>query len=143
MVGCNLLRQIDLRCRSGKPNKQNEPFGGLFVYLFGDIKQLPPVKDRPLYSDKTDGSDTVLEGQLLFQASIDKYFFLNTSFRQCEDEQLFRNILDRLNDGETTNEDYKTLMTRCYNKLTANEQSKFSDAIRLYSTNADVKMYND
>ena len=51
MVGCRLLKKIDLRCRTAKPAFQNMSFGGMFVYLFGDIKQLPPVNDRPLYRD--------------------------------------------------------------------------------------------
>ena len=28
---------------------QNKPFGGISVILLGDIGQLPPVGDRPLY----------------------------------------------------------------------------------------------
>ena len=67
MVGCALFRKIDLRCRSAKPKFQHLPFAGMFVYLFGDIKQLPPVRDRPLYSNSFGKSPIYSEGHLLFQ----------------------------------------------------------------------------
>ena len=44
MVGCNLFRFIDLRLQ--KITGKNAPFGGLHVICFGDLYQLPPVKDK-------------------------------------------------------------------------------------------------
>ena len=64
MIGCSLLRKIDLRVRKAIPSRQDEPFGGLFVYFLGDINQLPPVNDRPLYSDKIEGREFLLEAVL-------------------------------------------------------------------------------
>jgi PIF1-like helicase len=43
MVGCALLGMVDKRLRQAKPGYSNVPFGNMFVYLFGDIMQLPPV----------------------------------------------------------------------------------------------------
>ena len=71
----------------------------------GDINQLPPVNDTPLYSDKIEGSEFPLEGQLLFTSSIQKYLFLSFSFRQNESQQIFRDILDRVSNGECTVQD--------------------------------------
>ena len=48
MVGCALLSMVDKRLRQAKPSFSHIPFGNMFVYLFGDIMQLPPVMDRPL-----------------------------------------------------------------------------------------------
>ena len=56
--------------RRAIPSRQDELFGGLFVYFFGVINQLPPVNDRLLYSDKIEGSEFLLEGKLLFTSSI-------------------------------------------------------------------------
>ena len=50
MVGARLLHLIDRRCRDIFPNIA-ESFAGLHVYMFGDFRQLPPVKDAPLYND--------------------------------------------------------------------------------------------
>ena len=35
MIGCSLLRTTDLRVRRAIPLRQDEPFGGLFVYFLG------------------------------------------------------------------------------------------------------------
>ncbi|KAE8739581.1 hypothetical protein FOCC_FOCC014924, partial [Frankliniella occidentalis] len=48
MVGSRLLGYMERRCRDGKPDS-DVIFGGCFVYLVGDIKQLPPVGDYTLY----------------------------------------------------------------------------------------------
>ena len=50
MIGLRLMGMLEQRCQELFPSI-NEPFGGLYVYLFGDFRQLPPVRDLPLYSD--------------------------------------------------------------------------------------------
>ena len=52
MIGLRMLHKIETRFREGKGS--DEPFGGLFVYFFGDLRQLPPVNDLALYSGPTD-----------------------------------------------------------------------------------------
>lgn len=56
-----ILRKIDLRLCRAIPSSQDEPFGRLFIYFQGYIRQLPPVNNRPLYSDKIQGSEFLLE----------------------------------------------------------------------------------
>lgn len=142
LIGCALLKKIDRRCRTAKPDSQNISFGGMYVYLFGDIKQLPPVSDRPLYSERFGKLSIYNEGQMLFR-NMDKYIFLNTSLRQFgNDQQIFRDILDRISNGKVLIEDWKRLMLRTKQNLNKNELSSFKDAIRLFTTNNKVNDYN-
>ncbi len=48
MVGCRLFNIINRRCMQMKSS--TDRFGGLPVYMFGDLFQLPPIGDTPLYS---------------------------------------------------------------------------------------------
>ena len=64
IVGARLLHQIKKRCQNIYLNV-NEDFGGLHVYMLGDFRQLPPVKDTPLYDDKFTDS-MASNGSLIF-----------------------------------------------------------------------------
>ena len=48
-LGPKLLLKIDNRLRQAFPQKQHEPFGGISIILVGDLGQLPPVMDKPIY----------------------------------------------------------------------------------------------
>lgn len=56
---------------------------------------------------------------------------------------MFRDILDRISNGECTVGDYEKLMTRSIQTLPLNECILFNDAVRLFSTNKDVKEFNN
>ena len=47
-VGQSLLGWIDSRCRQDT-GRTDMTFGGVSVILVGDIAQLPPVSDKPLF----------------------------------------------------------------------------------------------
>jgi len=47
--------QIDIQLREAFPEKKNCPFGGRSIILVGDLGQLPPVRDKPLYAGNTTG----------------------------------------------------------------------------------------
>lgn len=46
MLGCSLIKKIDLRCLEAKPNQAHEPFGCLFIHLLEYIKQLLLLMDN-------------------------------------------------------------------------------------------------
>lgn len=137
LIGCSLLKKIDLRLRQ-ITGCHNEAFGGKFLFLFGDLKQLPPVKDRPLYGD---GYNTIYAspGQQLFR-SIHASLILPTSHRQGAGQQLFRDLLDRLAEGATTVADWELLKTRRLDRLV--NASDFIQSLRLFSTVNEVNNYN-
>ena len=47
MVGSMLLKRVDIRLR--QIMGENEDFGGIDVITVGDLKQLPPVFDSPVF----------------------------------------------------------------------------------------------
>jgi hypothetical protein len=141
MCGAGLFKIIDLRLREAKGN--NIPFGGLYVYIFGDINQLPPQGVSPIFTEKEEyDTDLEADGKLLFRKYIKKFIFLDQIFRQNSSEIKFIELLNRLAIGETTYEDYLLLHTRLISN-NLKEIPSFKNAIRIYSTKDKVKEYND
>lgn len=137
MIGARMLHKINQRCMEVK-NNSTEPFGGLFVWFFGDVRQLPPVKDVAIYSTARDEESA--HGMLAF-GSIQRYVFLNTSFRQGPEQQEFRNILDEVAKGTITMPNFEILLTRRA-AVTRHENHLFASAIRLFPTNQLVNSWN-
>jgi hypothetical protein len=52
-LGPRLFIQIDCQLREAFPDKKTSPSGGRSIILVGDLGQLPPVKDNPLYVGNT------------------------------------------------------------------------------------------
>lgn len=140
LIGCSLLRKIDIRSREAKSDNANEPFGGMFLILFGDLKQLPPVFDRPFYGTGFTNQYSDL-GQRLFR-DIEASIILTTSFRQQEDQQRFRDILDRLSNGQTTIADWQTLNQRALSNLSQVEQTQFNNSLHLCDTSEKANSIN-
>ena len=138
MIGLRMLHKIETRCREGKGS--DEPFGGLFVYFFGDLRQLPPVKDLALYSEPTDQYGN--RGKAAF-GSIQLKVILETSHRQDSTNQRFRDILDSVAIGSLSINDWEILMQRRQAIQSEVEKQRFNDAIRLFPTNELVRQYNE
>lgn len=146
MVGATLMGQLERRCKQAKGNK--EPFGGLIVYLFGDIKQLPPVKDRTMYAKRKPGkysSSLQDQGQYAFRRLFSKVHILKYTHRQLgtnkKDEE-FRDALDRLSFGRSNDSDWKLFMSRSTSCVPAHEQIQFKDALHIFTTKQEVLDFN-
>lgn len=143
MIGAKLLCEIDRRLKQITGQKEID-FGGICIYLFGDIRQLPPVLDRVLYKDyKNITKDGLSEfGRILF-VDFEASIFLENSMRQKgKDQKVFRELLDRLSAGESTKADYNLLFNRRFSCFSKQEMEEFKHAIRLYHKNEDVNLYN-
>lgn len=139
MIGANRLWQLNCRLRELQPDK-DEPFGGIFIYFFGDFRQLPPVKDTPLYyqlASTLNGN----KGLKLFQ-TIKHRFELKCTYRQANDKQ-FADLVDRIGLGTITQSDYQTLAKRDFNLLSNAECDSFDKAVYLCSKNINVNRANE
>ena len=136
MVGCRMLEMINMRCKEATGN-YSEDFGGIFTYFFGDVKQLPPVKDSPIYSYNL-RSILAKNGRRVVN-NIEGANVLNTCHRQ---DDRFLRILDNISEGQVSKEDLKILETRMMHMQQGQEEHSFTDAIQLFSTKDELKDLN-
>ena len=75
LVGTRLLYYVEKRSEIF-PNNENK-FGGIYVYLSGDYRQLPPVLDALVYADRS-FDDASSKGALVFKR-FEAFFELRTT----------------------------------------------------------------
>lgn len=146
MVGLKLLSKLHTRCLDAT-NQPNLPFGGFFVFFFGDIRQLPPVIDQPMYRQipirGSVGTVEQLAGRTILN-SFNEFVFLNTVYRQQgHRQQLIRDILERVSIGQCTEEDLRTLYARSILRMTPAQKAEFENATHLFYLNEDAKSFNN
>ncbi|XP_067138715.1 uncharacterized protein [Centruroides vittatus] len=122
MIGARTLYVIERRSREINPEK-DEPFGGFFTYLFGNFRQLPPVKDTPLYSSK--------------------FIELSNSHRENSADSYFTDVLQHLASGDFSDTGLNIPTTRNRAYLSRDEFDRFQTAVELYPTNERVKRSNE
>ena len=141
MLGQASLGWIDRRCRQATGLHEVELFGGKSVILFGDPAQLPPVGDKPLYHSKPP-SAIAEQGYCAYQM-FDKEVIQTVNQRVLGselDQVLFKQLLMRLRNGETTEHDWKQLLARQPSQV---ENIKcFEGVTRLYYSIDEVAKYN-
>jgi hypothetical protein len=139
MVGQNMLGMMDSRLRQLFPADRDTVFGRRSVIFFGDFGQLPPVMDKPLYSNQITKKPLVLQGRLAYQ-QVNKVFFLTIVVRQDGDSQ-FRDLLLSLRDGNVSLPQWKLLCSRDnVNHLSSDEP--FKSALSLFPTRKAVLHHN-
>ncbi len=99
MVRADLMDGIDQALRLNRRN--DEPFGGVQLAMFGDLWQLPPVVREPElkeYFDETYGGPWFFQA-LVWRECVGRSVDLGKIYRQKDDAE-FRNILQHIRDGE-------------------------------------------
>ncbi|XP_044723702.1 ATP-dependent DNA helicase PIF1 [Hirsutella rhossiliensis] len=124
------------------PQRSLEFFGGVSVLLVGDFFQLPPVRQKPLYSTSTSLSSLERRGHVAYRL-FDRTVFLTTVQRQAGDDQAqFRQALQELREVKLSIPSWNLLSSRVQARLTQSEVDSFRAALRVYSTRARVNEYN-
>ena len=133
MVGSTLLSRVDTRLRQimGK----NQEFGGVSVILVGDLNQLPPVMDSPIYKcNKSNEFNGFLGINPLWE--IFSFYELTQIMRQ-KDEKQFIMALNNLAIGQMSKDDINLIESR-----QVSEPEIPIGAIRLFSENKNVDIFN-
>ena len=139
MVRSDMMWAIDqsLRINRGRPR---EAFGGVRLLLFGDLHQLPPVVQS---GEVAEHLESAHGGPFFFQVSAlqegagTSLVELEQVFRQSDETLL--TVLNRIRDGDVTEEDLEVLNDRVHAIRTLGEGDAY---VILTPTNAAAQRIN-
>ena len=138
-IKSDMLYLLDMRLREVK-QKPDVPFGGVSIFLFGDLLQLKPVCAPYVHEEPLSPNFQLfflIENGNLW-AKFDK-ILLRTNHRQGEDAQ-YADLLNRMRTGNHTEEDIKALEKRV---VSLNNPDIPSEALVVASTNEEVNLRNE
>ena len=145
MVDLKTLGIIDERLRDVFPDKNMEPFGGLNVVVTGDNWQLQPVGWHPLFKVSAANLEPIaIKGQTAYRALNKTIRFTQVMRQSGEAPEMvqFRDALEELRNDNLSIENWEFLSSRAQINLSPAEIASFEQALRLYSTNAEVDLFN-
>jgi energy-coupling factor transporter ATP-binding protein EcfA2 len=138
MVRSDLMWAIDqsLRVNRGRPR---EAFGGVRLLLFGDLHQLPPVVQGEVaeHLENEFGGPFFFQVPSLSEGAGVSLLELEQVYRQSE--EVFLRVLNRIRDGDATEEDLEVLNERTHPIRTLGEGDQF---VILTPTNAAAQRIN-
>ncbi|MGI9404608.1 MAG: ATP-dependent DNA helicase [Hyphomicrobium sp.] len=139
MVRSDLMSAIDqsLRLNRGRPR---EAFGGVRLLVFGDLHQLPPVVqggEIAEHLENAHGGPFFFSVEALSEGAGMSLLELDHVFRQ--NDEAFLTVLNRIRDGEATEEDLTGLNQRTHPIRALDEGESF---VILTPTNAAAQRIN-
>ena len=108
MVKSDMLYQLDFRLQEIMQNQK--PFGGISLFVFGDLMQLKPVMGNFIF-EKPHQKDYEMLHRCNPRWKMFKCIILEKNHRQGKDKG-YAELLNRLRIGEETEEDIETLNSR-------------------------------
>ena len=137
MVGSNMLLEIYKRLQQIKAVLPDVTFGGLSILAVGDLYQLPPVGQAPLFSSVSDCYAQLYRSGSLWIDEF-KMIELDEIMRQRGD-QAFCELLCRVRTADCTDDDLAILKSRSTTPLMPNYPNH---ALHVYRLNVDVDERN-
>merc|ERR1719239_353870 len=122
MVSADMLYNLDLRLR--EITMVDTVFGGVSVFVLGDLYQLQPVKARYVFEPPTN-KEHALAHTLRDLWKLFTVINLEENHRQGEDK-IYGDLLNRVRTGDHTEEDIALLQTRVVPKSTVSEGTAIS-----------------
>ena len=136
MVGSGMFNFLNLRLQQIMGT--NTPFGALSVIAAGDLIQLKPVFDNWIFNNTNHGY-----GHLATNIW-NEYFtlFELTEIMRQKDDKEFAELLNRLREGNHTQNDIEVLKERIL-KIRPGQENYPINMTHLFSTNAQVNNHNN
>ncbi len=137
MVGANMLLEIHKRLQQIKAVLPDIAFGGVSILAVGDLYQLPPVGQSPIFSTVNDSYAKLYRSGSLW---VDEFQMteLDEIMRQ-RDDTAFCELLCRVRTAECTSHDLSILKSR---ELCPDSPTYPTHALHVYRLNADVDTQN-
>ena len=135
MVSADLFYNLDLRLR--EITMVDTVFGGVSVFVFGDLYQLQPPKARYVFQPPIN-KEHALAHSLRDLWKLFTVVSLEENHRQGEDK-VYGDLLNRVRTGDQTSEDIALLETRVRPSI----DPSLNNAIHIYGTNAKVNSRNN
>ena len=134
MVGAGTLQNIHKRLV--EIFETDVPFAGRSVLFVGDLNQLRPVMDSPIFEAPRGRDLSVIAGPVLWQKV--RFYRLEKIMRQ-KDDQAFAHALNHLATGNLAEEDKELFKARLFPKISLLVPHS---AIRLFQVNEKVERFN-
>ena len=137
MVGANMLLEIHKRLQQIKGVSDDAVFGGVSILAVGDLYQLPPVGQSPLFSTVSD-----CYAQLYGSGSLWVDHFIMHELTQVmrqRDDLAFSELLCRVRTNSCTDNDIAILKSH---EITADTANYPTQVLHVYRLNADVDKQN-
>lgn len=147
MVRADLLDKVADVLRS--VNRNNKPFGGVRLIMFGDLSQLPPIVDNNVSSFFYSFYRTryFFSSKALMASGFEVHYFTKV-YRQKDED--FINILDHIRFNKMTEEDKKKLESRVrrpedgvkyINLVPTNNKANDINMVNLMNINSEEKVF--
>ncbi|XP_046810029.1 uncharacterized protein LOC124420612 [Lucilia cuprina] len=134
MVGSRMLGYLDSRLK--QIFKTTQPFGGISILVLGELKQLPPVGDKWIFSSNSSNPYGTIVGGALWD--LFRFYELTEIMRQREDFS-FAQALNNMAVGEMTTANIELIQSR----VVTSSDNIPSDAVHLFVSNAEAELHNN
>ena len=137
MVGSNMLLEIHKRLQQIKGVSDDKVFGGVSILAVGDLYQLPPVGQAPLFTTVSDCYAQLHGSGSLW---VDHFLMLElTKVMRQRSDSPFYELLCRVRTNSCTSNDVATLKSH---EIAADAMHYPVQALHVYRLNADVDIRN-
>ena len=138
MVGSNMLLEVHKRLQQIKAVLPDVTFGGVSILAVGDLYQLPPVGQAPLFSPVSDSYAQLYQSGSLW---VDEFQMIELDeIMQQTDDSAFCELLCRVRTAECSDDDLAVLKSR---ETTSLMPDYPNHALHVYRLNVHVDNHNN